>query len=240
MADPELLYIPYSPWSIRAVKALEHHRVPHRRRAYLTMLGEVGLRLRLGRFRGQVSVPVLFDAHGAVEGSLAIARWAEREGEGAPLFPRGREAEIFRWNERSDAVLDAGRARTTARVTADPEALIESLPPPTDALGATGLPIAKLGARFLAAKYGMSAQSSEAHLATMREHLDALSEALDGREHLVGESQTYADVTMAVALAFVRPSEAMALGPRSRQLWTEPELAERYAHLVAWRDRVLA
>lgn len=239
MSVPELLHIPYSPWSVRAVWVLQHHGIEHRRRLYMTMLGEPGLRMRLGRWGGAVSVPVLFDTHGPVEGSLAIARWADRHGSGSPLFPRGTEDEILRWNERSDAILDAGRARTTARVARDPEALRESLPPPVDKLGTLGLPIAKIGAKYLESKYAMSRQSADAHLSTMAEHLAALRDALGDRDNLVGDGFTFADVTMAVALTFIEPPEDAPLGRRSRALWTEPTLAAEYNDLVAWRNRLL-
>lgn len=239
MTQPELLYIPYSPWSERALRVLRHHGIEHRRRPYLTMIGEPGLRLRLGRWGGTVSVPILFDDGQAVEGSYAIARWADRHGSGEALFPEGKESVIRAWDERSEAVLDAGRARTTARVARDPQALQESLPPPMDKLGPLGLPIAKVGARFLALKYGMSRQSTDAHLATMVEHLEALGRALDGRDYVVGDRLTYADITMAVALTFVQPPARSPLGPRSRELWSEPALTERFGGLLAWRDGVL-
>jgi glutathione S-transferase len=238
MTVPELLYIPYSPWSARALWALRHHGIEHRRRAYLTMIGEPGLRLRLGRLGGKVSVPVLFDAGTAVEGSFAIARWADRHGGGRPLFPKGDESVVRRWDERSDAILDAGRARTTARVIQDPVALGESLPPPMDKLGPLGLPVAKMGARFLELKYGMSRQSADEHLATMVEHLEALSNALDDRHHIVGDDLTYADITMAMALTFVEPPARSPLGPRSRELWSEPSLIDRFGRLLRWRDRL--
>ena len=40
-----------------------------------------------------------------------------------------------------------------ARVLEDPRALVESLPKPVDRLGRAGLPIARMGAAFLARKY---------------------------------------------------------------------------------------
>src|SRR4051812_15683513 len=97
--------IDYSPWSEKARWALDLRRVPYREEAYVPMLGELPLRLRLRRFTGPMTVPVLFTEDGrALTDSLAIARFAEEVGRGAPLFPSGRDGEIARWNERSEAI----------------------------------------------------------------------------------------------------------------------------------------
>jgi glutathione S-transferase len=47
---------------------------------------------------------------------------------------------------------------------------------------------------------------------------------------------------MAASLQFVLPVEAryIALGPATRAVWTNPKLAEDYADLLAWRDRLYA
>ena len=59
MAAPTLIHIPYSPWSLRARWALDDAGVEYRTKSYQIMLGALGLRLRLGKFRGKVTVPVL-------------------------------------------------------------------------------------------------------------------------------------------------------------------------------------
>jgi hypothetical protein len=46
-------------------------------------------------------------------------------------------------------------------------------------------------------------------------------------------------VTMAAALQFVRPVDGwIALGPATRDAWTNQRLAADYADLLAWRDRM--
>src|SRR5690606_22235507 len=143
-----LVHLPYSPWSEKARWALDHHRIDHRRIAYLAMLGEPWLRLRLGKLVDKVSVPVLFGESWALTDSYDIAHWADRAGSEPSLFPRGHEHEIRRWNERSETLMSAGRARTAVRVAGDPEALREAVPDPLGRLGALSVPIARLGYRF--------------------------------------------------------------------------------------------
>ena len=46
--------------------------------------------------------------------------------------------------------------------------------------------------------------------------------------------------TVSEALSFVRPHVDAPLGPKGRLRWTEPDLAERYADLLGWGNRVLA
>src|SRR5690606_36517114 len=107
---PTFVALAFSPWSIKARWALDHHRVAYRFEPHLPMAGEALLRLRTGRWRGRITVPILLTRDGAVHGSLEIARYAERVGEGARLFPAEHEEAIARWAARADVMLDAGRA----------------------------------------------------------------------------------------------------------------------------------
>src|SRR5690606_17418493 len=81
-----LVGLVYSPWTQRARWALDHHRVVYRSEPYTPLLGELALRRRLGRFRGRVSVPVLFTDAAVIDDSVAIARHAEAVGSGGPRF----------------------------------------------------------------------------------------------------------------------------------------------------------
>jgi glutathione S-transferase len=64
-------------------------------------------------------------------------------------------------------------------------------------------------------------------------------DALGGRPTIL-ERLSFADIAVAEALAFVRPQDRFPLGPRSRELWTEPDLVASFPDLLAWRDTVLA
>src|SRR5688572_15609277 len=110
---PTLLHLPYSPWSERARWALDAKDVTYIPRRYQPVVGEPALRLQLGRqlgrWRGPVSVPILFTATGPLTDSLDIARWADAHGSGPALFPTGADDTIAAWCRRSDDALAAGR-----------------------------------------------------------------------------------------------------------------------------------
>jgi glutathione S-transferase len=53
---------------------------------------------------------------------------------------------------------------------------------------------------------------------------------------------SFADITMAAAMQFVRPVEhpALKLGPATRAVWTHGKIAGEYADVLAWRDAIYA
>ncbi|HEU5060347.1 MAG TPA: glutathione S-transferase N-terminal domain-containing protein [Kofleriaceae bacterium] len=239
---PVLTAMPISPWSEKARWALDHHRIRYAEEVYTPMLSEPALRWRLRRARGPVTVPVLFADGEAYTDSFEIAHYAERRGAGAPLFRRGLEAAIARWNRLSDAAMRAGRALVSFRVENDPQARSEALPDLVPrALRRPLDPVARVGVRFLARKYGFR-DDEHAHRAELRARLIEMRDALsDGRHYLLGEF-TYADIAMAAALQFVAPvgDRHIQLGPASRRAWTDLELAGELTDLLEWRDQLYA
>ncbi len=231
---PSLVAIPYSPWSLKAAWALHLRSIDHRVRHYTPTLGELGLRLRLGRFSGRMSVPVLLGTDvGAIEDSWNIALWADAHGRGASLFPELEAVE--RWNEQSERALEIGRRRSTMALIDDPTALDEASSRSYPAFVAPALrPIARAIAKRTMGKYDAE---QPAGLAAA---LDALREGLGGRKYLIGDAPSYADVVMAVVLEYVRPSELAERGPAERRIWTDAELTEHYSDLLAWRDALIA
>lgn len=228
---PLLVHIPYSPWSLRARLALTLGGVEHRRQVYLPTLGEPGLRLRLRRWRGKVTVPVLFTDHGPLTDSLDIARFAL---EGGPYWPD--EGQLARWHAHSEEMLAWGRVRTTKAVLDDPVALRESLPPFVRAMGPVGAAIGRDAARRLLRKYGREGDPEQALARGAAE----LAAALEGRTHLVGDRLTMADVTAAVGWSFVDPPAVLPLGENSRTRWTCASVRDAFPQLSAWRDGILA
>jgi glutathione S-transferase len=240
--QPVLTALPYSPWSEKARWPLDHHRIEYLEEVYTPILSEPGLRWRLRRARGAVSVPVLFADGEAYTDSFDIAHYAERRGAGAPLFRRGLEAAIVRWNRLSDAAMRAGRALVAFRVEGDPQARGEALPDLVPrALRRPLDPVARLGVRFLARKYHFS-DDEHGYRAELRARLVEMRDALsDGRGHLLGEF-SYADIAMAAALQFVAPvaDEHLRLGPATRRAWTDLDLAGELTDLLEWRDQLYA
>jgi glutathione S-transferase len=236
-----LIALPYSPWSEKARWALDHHRVNYHETEHIPLLGGPLLRWRLRRPTGRVTVPaILFDG-GRLTDSFAIARWADAVGHGEPLIPPEMADAIAAWNERSETVLDAGRALLVGRVPDHREALIEALPSAFPRpLRPKLVPIAAAGMGFLEWKYSMRKHTIGANLNRIRVELRALRDVLAGTQSYVLGRFTYADIVMAAAMQVFKPvaNGWLRIGPETRDVWTEPELAEEFGDLVAWRDWV--
>lgn len=229
---PTLVGLVYSPWTQRARWALDHHQVAYRSEPYSPLVGELGLRRRRGRLRGRVSVPVLFTERGPIEDSVAIARFAEEQGRGSPLFSD--PDSVAHWVAVAERGLGAGRARAADATSSDPRAQEDAVaflaPPPLRPLLR---PVARFGAWHLKRKYGAPPPTELEHT------LEALREGLAGRAHLVGESLSFADIAMAGVLEFVKPGDHVRRTDAERRVWGDARLASRFADLVAWRDALL-
>jgi glutathione S-transferase len=233
---PILVSIAYSPWSRRVKRALDRMGTPYRLENYVTTLSEPWLRVRLGRPLGRITVPVLLGAvEGPIVGGLDIVRWASARAR-EPLIPGDLEAPIAEWTARADRLMEAGRVRTARRVVPDAVAIAESLPPSLRWMGPVGRMVGREVARHLIRKYG-DGRSDDALKDDMRAVLEETRAALGGRATLL-DRFSFADIALAESLTFVSPPERIPLGPRSRVLWTEPDLASEFADLLAWRDAV--
>jgi glutathione S-transferase len=237
---PELLGLPYSPWSEKARWALEARGIAYEKKLYQPLLGELGLRRKLGKWRGVVSVPVLTDDDGRViPDSADIARWADGRGAGPEMFPAGREAEVERFIALSDRGMAAGRALSLLRLLDDDEGIGEMVPRHLRKLpGAQA--IAKAGVARTLRKYrGMRDQ--EAARAALADVLDEVRAALAKApaaavKTLLGQF-SFADVAVAQLLAFVEPPAfGLKLGDATRRSFCDDVLRERFADLIAWRD----
>lgn len=246
---PTLWSLSYSPWSDRVRWALEHRGVAYTRTAYQPMLGEPAMRLKLRRWTGPVSVPVLFTEQGPLTDSFDIAQYADRHGaaDSSALFPASATEQIRRLNVLSEAALCAGRDLGLRRVLDDqPEVLDDYVPAPVRRLlGTRSRIIAKLGLRRTLAKYANVTPATPDD--TLREFLDALAAGLEavtpdaaGDRYLLGEF-SYADITMAEGLSFIRPPGShLRLSDGARSAYTWGKLPAGYDALFAWRDALYA
>jgi glutathione S-transferase len=241
---PELLALPFSPYSEKARWALDVRRVPYRYRVYSPLLGEPALRLKVRRLRGAVTVPVLTtdDGHTLTD-STEIARWADGRGDGPVLFPEEHRTTIAHFVALSERALDAGRALNLTRTLRDEEALDELVPRQLRSAGAVARRLAAFGVWRTLRKYGAHRVALEAHRRTVTDALDELRAALarageggGGPRTLLG-GLTFADIAASQAVTLAKPpSFGLKLGPGGRRCWTDPEFCDRYADLVAWRD----
>ncbi|MCA9534855.1 MAG: glutathione S-transferase [Sandaracinaceae bacterium] len=242
MSQLTLVGLSYSPWTERARWALAHHGIAYRYREHVPMVGEPALRLRARAPRGErVSVPLLVHPGGVVRDSVEIMRFADAHGGGPSLGASAPDTE--RWASRVEVGLAATRARVTAAILADPEALRESvLPLAPGPLAHLMKPAGALGARFVARKYGADLGDGARHEATLRAVLTDLRGALSGREHLRGDAFSACDILAATLLQGVAPVShpRVRLLPAQRAAWTHVGLADEFADLVGWRDRLYA
>lgn len=171
---PELLGLPYSPWTEKARFSLDARRVPYTFRHYQPLVGEPALRIKLRRPLGRVTVPVLTTGDGRVlADSMDIARWGDGRGEGPRLFPQEHEGAIARLVALSERGLAAGRALSLARMLDDDEALAEVLPRRLrGALGRAGVQVARVGIARTRRKYGADRADVETHLRALTDVLD--------------------------------------------------------------------
>ena len=235
---PTLVLLSYSPWSERARWAFDHHGLAYDVVDHVPVIGELRLRRLVGPTQRPATVPALIDGDLVLTDSRAIARHADRLGDGPRLFPEDRLAEIERLCEIAEAAMRAGRGLVVAGLLADPEALDETAPPAMPGwLRRLSRPISRRGTRWFARKYGLDPADRQAHTAGLRAGLLALRSALAGHDTLLG-GFTYADIALASMLQGVSPVEDahLRLGPATRRAWTQPELAREFADLVDWRD----
>lgn len=237
---PVLWHIPLSHYSEKVRWALDYKRIAHRRRApgpdYL---------YRAWRATGQGKMPILFiDGHAIADSSQIIAALEERNPEPA-LYPREQAA-----RQRALALEDyldeqLGPALRAAIVTPlfrhDPDAAVRLL--------MTSMPdksyriLRRLGPLFLSyyrMRHKIRDTNLEADQATVNAALDRIEQERQGRDYLVGDSFTVADLTAAAMLsALIRPP-----GLQYRQTVELPPYIEDYrARLMAhpasqWAARI--
>jgi glutathione S-transferase len=235
-----LLEMPFSPWSEKARWALDHHQFAYDKRAYVPLLGELGLRAKLGKWSGKVSVPVLFDGERAIMDSYEIAKYADARSGGSPLVPADREREVQGWNERCEVVMTVGRARSLDRALKSPRALDDMAPRGFPDLGGVSRALTSVGVRFVRRKYAVGELEAESR--RVREVLDEMRTVLArGERYLLG-SFSFADVAACAALQCVAPARDayFEIGPGTRESFTDPDLAAAYGDLLEFRDRLYA
>jgi len=235
----QFISLSFSPWSEKARWALDHHRVARKNVEHVPMVGEPYLRWKLGKLTGRVTVPVLIDRDGVFADSFDIARHVDASGPGSKLFPGGHENDIARWNEKSEAILAASRVLSLRRTLVNPGAIQESMPFPR-ALRPYLVPVGRSAVTFMNRKYRTDHVDDAYAGATIRSHLGELRLALGGRQHLIGDALSYADIVMAVSLQLVAPVDDryIRLGPETRTCCTCDELVREFADLVSWRDEL--
>lgn len=225
----------YSPWTWRARRALDHHRVDYTYREHTPLLGERKLRRLAGR--RHATVPLLVDGELRIGDSLEIIQHADRVGRGASLDADAED--VLALARRVDGALHRVRMRVTVRTLTDRDALREAASTAVpDPLAGLARPVAAWGARHIARKYGFDA-GSEVDESLVAEVLREVRDAL-GQGPFISDQLSARDLLAASLVHGLRPPDGLALRPATRRIWTSEPLAAEFEDLLEWRDRLLA
>ncbi|HEX5036983.1 MAG TPA: glutathione S-transferase [bacterium] len=238
---PDLYGIAYSPWTMKARWALDHHKIPYRYREHLILFGMPELRWRLKKPFGDITVPLLVNGGGnAVMDSFEIARHVDVTGSGTTLFPEGRLEEIREINRLSETALDSVRALTIFRILEDKDAQLELLPAFIPRrLRRCSRWMVPVGINYLIREFAVRKKTKtgfeEDYRLVLEDFRKRLAASATGR--LLGDF-TFADIAAAAALQGVEPVDhpSLPMSPTIRRLWRHPELAKDYEDLLKWRD----
>jgi glutathione S-transferase len=230
-SEPVLWHISISHYNEKARWALDHKRVPHRRRAIpggFHMPAAVALTGGAG-----YTFPILILDGEAISDSTAIigaleARWPE-----PALYPedpserrRALDLEDYFDEELGPAIRLVG----WHEMTRDPERLSglmdQFLPPAVQGKQTARDASARFAAAFTALRLGVKREeAAERSRQQVVVALDRLEAELDGNEYLVGDRFTVADLTAAALFyPLVLPPEGPDLGdpPEAFQRFREP------------------
>ncbi len=249
-----LIGIPYSPWTLQARFALQHHGLAHRFEPYLPLVGEPMLRARLSlherRLVGErLSVPILIERDRVTPDSRAIAERAEEASDqdrSRTLFPAEHLQAIDRWLDRLDLAKQAARLLVTERMLDDEGALVDAMPRRWPrVLKRASLPVGRRTCRFILAKYGgdlgerggrLDPSDRDALGRLVLDVLVAASDKLERRSYLAGDRFSFADVSLVTTLEFVSPSPALGGGVRA---FADARLEGALPTLLAARERIV-
>lgn len=235
---PILISIPFSPWSEKARWALDHHGIAYTKETYAPIIGELGLRRRLGRWTGKVTVPVLFVDDLIFDDSALIAKYAEEHGQGSSLFGADK---IDVWMADAEAALDATRALNFDGLLSSEEACLTMVPKNVKQIlpKSVALSLVKLGIKRTQNKY---AGSTTAEYSQRRQDfLERMSAQLRGESFLCG-TFSYADIVAVQVLNLSCPVENMGglrYRPAYRESTFDHDVASKFPDLLQWRDTLI-
>uniref|UniRef100_A0A383VMC5 GST N-terminal domain-containing protein n=1 Tax=Tetradesmus obliquus TaxID=3088 RepID=A0A383VMC5_TETOB len=211
MSQPELFYLPPSPFSWRAKWALDAAGISYKCSPYgfsPFYLGELPFRWRIGKLFERITAPMMLlpseQGGGLLTDSTDIARWADAHSSSpGQLFPADRLKEVDRWLQAADALLSLFRREMAEAGLKEPRIVDSMLPP---GLSGLSLVVARYSVRCifqrLATKYKQDDAAAQAdQVAADLAAAAAAVAAHPAKLLLPGSSQlTYAEIALASAL----------------------------------------
>jgi glutathione S-transferase len=205
MSTIKLIQMYASPWAERVRWALTFKGVPYEKQNYEPGVDEEAVK----KLTGQAQVPVLLVNGTVIPDSTAILNWLEEYKPQPALLPASEKdrAQVMLWEELMDGVLGP-----QARMLIVGHFL------------QSGEPELQKGGRYFAQKYQHSPYAEEHAKVTVERILTILKHALEGRQYLVGEAFSRADVTAASMLLLVNPppDELFLFPAPMRPMYTVP------------------
>lgn len=222
MSTTKLITMYGSPWSERVRWALAFKGLPYEKQNYEPGVDEEQVK----KLTGQAMVPVLITDGKVIPDSTAILEWLEESRPEPALLPRSEKdrAQVTLWEELMIGVLGP-QARTliSGRLLRSSE------------------PEAQKAGQYFAGKYGHSANAEEQGRLIVKRLLLSLKHTLSGRQYLVGDAFSRADLTTASMLMLLRPApdELFFLPAPVRPIYEEPLAADSvFSSVFAWRDQM--
>jgi glutathione S-transferase len=222
MSTTKLITMYGSPWSERARWALAFKGLPYEKEKYEAGVDEE----KIKKLTGQATVPVLIADGKIIPDSSAILEWLEDAKPEPALLPKSEKdrAQVTLWEELAIGVLGP-----QARILLNGRLLRSDIPQ------------MKQAGQYFGAKYGHSEYLEAQAKLTVRRLLVALKQTLSGRQYLVGDAFTRADLSTASMLLLVKPppDELFFLSAPERPIHMEP-LADdpAFSAIFAWRDQM--
>jgi glutathione S-transferase len=222
MSAIKLIQMYASPWAERVRWALNYKGVQYEKQDYQPGVDEEAVK----KLTGQAQVPVLLVNGTVIPDSTAILNWLEEHRPQPALMPAAdkNRAQVMLWEELMDGVLGPqARMLIVGHFLRSRE------------------PELQKGGQYFAQKYQHSAYAEEHAKVTVERVLTILKHALEGRQYLVAEAFTRADVTSASMLLLVNPPpDELFLFPASmRPTYTVPLTSDSsFAPIFAWRDEL--
>jgi glutathione S-transferase len=220
MSSLRLFHMYASPWAERVRWALNYKGVPYEKEDYRPGVDEE----KIKKLTGQAQVPVLIVDGTAIPDSTAILDWLEKHKPQPALMPTSEKdrAQVMMWEELMDGVLGPqARMLIVGHFLRSSELELQQ------------------GGRYFAQKYQHSAYAEEHAKVTIERILTILKYGLEGRQYLVGDAFTRADVTAASMLLLVNPppDELFLFPAAMRPVYTVPLASDpRFSPIFAWRD----
>jgi glutathione S-transferase len=222
MSTTKLITMYLSPWSERVCWALKFKGLAYEKENYEPGVDEE----KIKKLTGQTMVPVLLTNGKVIPDSTAILEWLEDTRPEPALLPKSEKdrAQVTLWEELAIGVLGP-QARTLVNGR-----LLRSSAPEMQKAG-----------QYFGAKYGHSAYAEDQAKLTVKRILVSLKDTLIGRQYLVGNGFSRADLTTACMLMILKPApdELFFLPAPVRWIDTEPVADDSaFSAIFAWRDQM--